>query len=261
MTEFRDVSELQRVCFEAVENNVFKPYQGSKEPPSSYASPKDVKKCLMKCGVEDKVQVFLFCFLAAFLPIVVPPWPGRWKSTLRAHLRRHPNCQRGFCRSHQQRLEQHSAQCLSEKSQEAAEWCSVVWRFCLWHRLTLTSNDYAPFEVVMCPICMQTRFHGTYQVSSGWRIFWQHRWQHDPMIPNVGDGYWQNISDKRIRLTLFLGLRRDIELQDMEAISGACRQLCQTLNQSSMTSDGLWVHGCSWQLFIKNWFQYIWYRI
>lgn len=29
--------------------------------------PQDVKKCLMKCGVEDKVQVFLFCCLATIL--------------------------------------------------------------------------------------------------------------------------------------------------------------------------------------------------
>ena len=141
--------ELRR-CFEAV-LHVLK----ALEPcPSSY--PKDVKKCLMKCGVEDKVQVFLFCFLAAFLPIVVPPcWSVEVNSpsalALKLQLRRHPNCQRGFCRSHQQRLEQHSAQCLSEKSKKAAEWCSAVWRFCIWHRLALTSNDYALFEVVMCP--------------------------------------------------------------------------------------------------------------
>lgn len=229
--------ELRR-CFEAV-LHVLK----ALEPcPSSY--PKDVKKCLMKCGVEDKVQVFLFCFLAAFLPIVVPPcWSVEVNSpsalALKLQLRRHPNCQRGFCRSHQQRLEQHSAQCLSEKSKKAAEWCSAVWRFCIWHRLALTSNDYALFEVVMCPICMQTRFHCTYQVPSRWRIFWQHRWRYMikwyQLYLNVTEYQWQK-DKKRIRLAIFLGRPWAAssvtilwQLQDMEAISGACRQLCQTL--------------------------------
>ena len=111
--------------------------------------PQDVKKCLMKCGVEDKVQVFLFCCLAilssTFFPFVVKQARSILNHEM-SRLRWHPNCQRGLCGSNQQRLEQPSAQHVS------------------WTVRGVRSNAFQCFassfwlQVAMCQTCMQTRF-------------------------------------------------------------------------------------------------------
>ena len=201
--------------------------------------PKDVKKCLMKCGVEDKVQVFLFCFSAAVLPIVVPP--GR-KSTLRGHLLW--SCNWG------------DTQIVKEDFVEAINNVlnSIQPSVCVKSPKRQRSDVrlFAPFAKPLMSFNFDIQWLRS--VWGGdvpnlyanevplhlWSVITltnQHRWQRDQMIPKISkyklhivtEYQWQN------EMT-------DIELQDMEAISGACRQLCQTLNQRSMTWDGFWVH-------------------
>ncbi len=161
--------------------------------------PQDVKKCLMKCGVEDKVQVFLFCCLAilssTFFPFLVQ------QST--KHLE-------SFCHA------LGDTQIVKEDFVEAINNVlnslhpSMSPERCVAYALMLFSALQVVFDFrwrCAKPVCKRG--------SALPHCIWQNEWR----IHRI---HKQNTECQKSWDWGYL-------VEDMESISGACRQLCPVL--------------------------------
>lgn len=117
--------------------------------------PQDVKKCLMKCGVEDKVQVFLFCCLATIL------------SSTFFHFLVQQNMKQfeSFCHAlgDTQIVKEDFVEAINNvlnslQPSMSLEQCMAAWRklICFWG---IASSFW--LQAAMCLTCMQMRFWDT----------------------------------------------------------------------------------------------------